>query len=394
MLLLICPTQSGCQSKSASTSTALVSEESAMLPAANLFDRYSDKLADKKVGVIANQTSLVGETHLVDFLLSKGIKVQRVFAPEHGFRGEAGPGDKVASGKDEKTGLPLVSLYGSHRKPEPKDLEGLDIIVFDIQDVGARFYTYISTLQLVMEACAEAGIPVMVLDRPNPNGFYVDGPVLDTAFSSFVGISPIPIVHGLTMGEYAKMANGEGWMKNGVKCKLEVIAMEGYHHNMEYILPVRPSPNLPDMASIYLYPSLCLFEGTVVSVGRGTPFPFRLIGYPGFKNGNENFTPIEIAGVIKDPPHEGVPCKGIKLDTDWKSISANQVIELSYLIDMYNSYPEKEKFFNNFFEKLAGNDQLKKQIISGMKEAEIRKTWEPSLENYKLKRKKYLLYDI
>src|SRR4030095_1334762 len=268
IMFLICPTLAGCQPKAPSKTIITTSEQHEIQPAASLFDRYGDKLAGKKVGVVANQTSMVGGTHLVDFLLNNGIKVQKVFAPEHGFRGKAGPGDHVTSGKDEKTGLPLISLYGSHRKPSPEDLKGLDIIIFDIQDVGARFYTYISTLHLLMEACAEAGIPVMVLDRPNPNGFYVDGPVLDTAFSSFVGIAPIPIVHGLTIGEYAKMANSEGWLKNGVKCKLEVIAMDGYRHNMEYKLPIAPSPNLPEMASVYLYPSLCLFEGTVVSVGR------------------------------------------------------------------------------------------------------------------------------
>jgi uncharacterized protein YbbC (DUF1343 family) len=273
-----------------------------LLTGADQTGAYLRLLKGKKVGVVANQTSLVGSRHLVDLLIDSGITVSRVFAPEHGFRGEAGPGDHVNSGIDAKTGIALVSLYGSHKKPTKDDLEGIDVIIFDIQDVGARFYTYISTLHYVMESCAAFNIPVIVLDRPNPNGFYIDGPVLDTAFRSFVGIAPIPVVHGLTVGEYAKMAKGEKWISDAEKCTLLVVPMVGYTHKTLYNLPVRPSPNLPNMDAIYLYPSLCFFEGAKVSVGRGTDFPFQLMGFPGYKNGDFEFKPVEIAGVIKDPP--------------------------------------------------------------------------------------------
>ncbi len=355
-------------------------------------EAYLSLLAGKKVGVVANQTSLAGTVHLVDYLLKNNINVTKVFAPEHGFRGEAGPGDTVNSGKDSKTGLPLVSLYGKSRKPSPDDLIDLDVIIFDIQDAGARFYTYISTLHYILEACAESGLPVIILDRPNPTGFYIDGPVLDTAFRSFVGIAPIPVVHGLTLGEYAKMANGERWLANGVQCQITVIAVENYRHNLEYRLPVAPSPNLPDMESIYLYPSLCFFEGTAVSVGRGPQWPFRIIGFPGYAKGTITFTPADIPGVIKDPPYEGTVCKGDRLHANWTSVTANPGIQLEYLLEMYKAYPDKDKFFINFFEKLAGNKTLRVQIISGLSAAEIRQSWKPELDRYRNMRKKYLLY--
>lgn len=359
---------------------------------ASMWEIYIPDIKNKKTGVVANQTSLVNGMHLVDFLISKGIKVEKVFAPEHGFRGEAGPGDTVASGIDKKTGIPIISLYGSHKKPTPADINGIEYMIFDIQDVGARFYTYISTLHYVMEACAENKIPVMVLDRPNPNGYYIDGPVLDTNFRSFVGMDPIPVVHGLTVGEYAKMANGEGWLKDGIRCDLEIILMKGYTHSMRYDLPVRPSPNLPNPASVYLYPSLCFFEGAAVSVGRGTEYPFQLFGYPEFSEGDFLFTPKEIAGVIKDPPYENVACKGILLNTNWKNLLEEKQLNLQWLMKAYGSYPEKEKFFNKFFDKLAGTDSLRKQIVAGKTAEEIRLSWQPELEKYKLKRKKYLLY--
>ena len=380
------------QERTAATTAAPSSGTGMIRCGADRDKEYLPLLSGKKIGVVANQTSIADSMHLVDYLLKNKIQVIKVFAPEHGFRGEAGPGDMIESGKDHKTGLPLVSLYGSSRKPASRDLEGLDLIVFDIQDVGARFYTYISTLHYVMEACSESGIPVMVLDRPNPNGFYIDGPVLDTAYRSFVGIAPIPVVHGLTVGEYAKMANGEKWLKNGVQCQVTVITMENYHHGKEYRLPVAPSPNLPDMESIYLYPSLCFFEGTAVSVGRGTPWPFRLIGFPGYQEGTITFTPKDIPGIIKDPPYEGVECRGERLKKDWTAATSNPRIELEYLTGMYQAFPEKEKFFNNFFEKLAGNNILRKQISSGLSAAEIRKSWQPGLEKYRALRLKYLLY--
>lgn len=356
------------------------------------WERYLPELKGKKIGVVANQTSLVNDIHLVDFLISKGVLVKTVFAPEHGFRGEAGPGDKVASGKDEKTGLPIVSLYGKRRKPEPADLNGLEYVIFDMQDVGVRFYTYISTLHYLMEACAENNISIMVFDRPNPNGFYIDGPVLDTAFRSFVGIAPIPVVHGLTIGEYALMANGEGWLKNKAICKLQVIKLENYSHDLKYELPVRPSPNLPNMASVYLYPSLCFFEGAAVSVGRGTAIPFQVMGYPGYEKGEYTFTPVEIPGIIKDPPYEDQECKGTLLAEAWPELIKSPQLRIEWLIEMYNAFPEKEKFFNNFFEKLAGNDKLRNQIIAGESADTIRKSWQPELERYKTLRMKYRMY--
>jgi len=329
---------------------------------------------------------------LVDKLIAGKIDVQQAFAPEHGFRGEAGPGDKVDSGKDPLTGIKVISLYGSQKKPQPEDLKDIDIVVFDIQDVGARFYTYISTLHYVMEACAENNVLLLVLDRPNPNGFYVDGPVLDTAYRSFVGIAPIPVVHGLTVGEYAMMANGGGWLKNSVRCKMSVVKMNNYTHDKLYELPVRPSPNLPGMNSIYLYPSLCFFEGAAVSVGRGTSKAFEIIGFPGYKNGNIKFTPVELPGIIKDPPYEGIECDGIDLSSYSGQMISSKKINIEWLIEMYTAYPDKEKFFNNFFDKLAGTDQLRKQIVAGLSATEIRKSWQPLLDEYKKKREKYLLY--
>lgn len=365
----------------------------AFMTGAAQFDEYLPLVKGKKVVVVANQTSIVNGKHLVDQLLSKGVNLVKVFAPEHGFRGEAGPGDKVHGGKDAATGLEIVSLYGSRKKPTPDDLKDVDYVIFDIQDVGARFYTYISTLHYVMEACAENGVNVIILDRPNPNGYYVDGPVLDTSFRSFVGIAPIPIVHGLTVGEYGMMANGEGWLNGAVKCNLKVVKMKGYTHRMVYELPVRPSPNLPGMNAIYLYPSLCLFEGTAVSVGRGTAKPFEIIGFPGYSNGNFNFTPKEIPGVIKDPPYEDQECKGIDLSNEVSRLIASKHLMIEWLIDMYKAYPDKEKFFTNFFEKLSGTASLREQIKKGMSADMIRKSWQPELENYKAKRKKYLLYE-
>ncbi|MFM7079023.1 MAG: exo-beta-N-acetylmuramidase NamZ domain-containing protein, partial [Bacteroidota bacterium] len=332
------------------------SKESALVLGADRPDQYLPYFKNKSIGVVANQTSIASGMHLVDYLVQNGVSVKKVFAPEHGFRGEAGPGDKVSSGIDAKTGIPIISLYGSKRRPSKEDLGGLDLVVFDIQDVGARFYTYISTLHYVMEECALYGIEVWVLDRPNPNGFYVDGPVLNPSYSSFVGVAPIPVVHGLTVGEYARMVNGEGWLKDSRKCEIKVVEMLNYTHQTYYELPVSPSPNLKDMDAIFLYPTLCFFEGAAVSVGRGTPHPFTWVGFPGYKGGDSKLTPQDIPGVIKDPPYEGQLCDGKDLRAKVPSLRKSKQLNLELILEIYNAFPDKLKFFNSFFEKLAGTD--------------------------------------
>ena len=355
---------------------------------------YIPLLEGKSVGVVANQTSLIGQTHLVDTLIALGVNVKCAFAPEHGFRGNAGAGEKITDSKDPKTGLPIVSLYGSNYKPSAKQLEGLDVVIFDIQDVGARFYTYISTMSYMMEACAENGIPMMVLDRPNPNGNYVDGPVLKKEFSSFVGLHEIPVVHGMTVGEYAQMVNDERWLKDGIKCKLTVVDMENYTHKIQYELPVAPSPNLPNQKSIYLYPSLCFFEGTVVSEGRGTEKPFQQFGYPKMPNGTTTFTPKNIKGVASNPKFEGKECQGIDLSyLSEDSLHQIAKLNLEWLIEAYRGYPEKEKFFDKkFFDLLAGSSVLREQIIAGQSAEEIRNSWQTERLQFEMMRKKYLLY--
>lgn len=353
---------------------------------------YLPLLKGKTVGVVANPTSIIGQTHLVDSLLRNGIKIKCVFGPEHGFRGNAEAGGSIANDLDSRTGLPVISLYGAHNKPTPSDLAGIDIMLFDIQDVGVRCYTYISTLTYVMEACATAHIPVVVLDRPNPNGYYIDGPVLEPALSSFVGLHPVPLVYGLTIGEYATMVNGEGWLGKGIKCDLNVVQLKHYNHSMRYNLPVKPSPNLPDMASVYLYPSLCLFEGTVVSVGRGTSKPFRIVGHPGLPDEGFSFKPVSIKGVSEHPPCEGKLCFGKDLTADADDLKAHGRIEPKWLISSYNQLKKKEQFFNNFFEKLAGTSTLRQQIESGLTPAQISESWKKGLDGYKQMRKKYLLY--
>lgn len=363
------------------------------VPAAHLLSKYVPELKGRRVGIVANQTSTVGSTHLVDTLLSLGITIKAVFAPEHGFRGTADAGAKVGDAKDERTGLPIISLYGSNRKPRPEQLRGMDLVVFDIQDVGARFYTYISTMSNVMEACAEQGIPFMVLDRPNPNGHYVDGPILDTNFRSFVGMHPVPVVHGMTIAEYARMVNGEGWLRNRVKCDLRTIAMDGYDHGMEYILPVKPSPNLPNARSVYLFPSICFFEGTVVSEGRGTPFPFQLFGHPELTMGDTTFTPVASAGA-SSPKLKGEQCRGVSLATlPTDSLRSVGRLQLEWLIGAYKAFPQKGKFFNiKFFDLLAGSSKLRNQITAGLSEEQIRKSWEEGLERFRQTRSNYLLY--
>jgi len=350
-------------------------------------------LKDKSVGITGNHSSMVGKTHLVDSLLALKVAVKKVYSPEHGFRGDADAGEKVNSSVDEKTGLPIYSLYGKNKKPSVEMLKGIDVMIFDIQDVGARFYTYISTLHYVMEACAENNIQVVVLDRPNPNGYYIDGPILEKDYSSFVGMHPIPVVHGMTIGEYAKMINGEKWLKNNLQADLKVIPMLGYSHKDRYQLPVKPSPNLPNMDAIYLYPSLCFFEGTPISIGRGTDKPFQQFGHPAFRLYSHVFTPKSMYGA-KDPRLKGVNCSGRLLTKDAERLKNNGMIDLQWLIDSYNQYPEKEEFFTNFFLLLAGTKQLEAQIKSDLSADEIRTSWKPGLEKFQKEvRSKYLLYE-
>ena len=352
---------------------------------------YLSQLQGKKVGIVGNQTSILPQSnqqHLVDFLLENKIQVLKVFVPEHGFRGTADAGEKVNNSIDAKTGLPIVSLYGANKKPSAEQLKDLDVLVFDLQDVGVRFFTYISTLHYVMEACAEQGKPLILLDRPNPNGNYVDGPMLKKGFESFVGMHPIPIVHGLSIGELAQMINGEKWLKGGLKVNLSVVPVANWNHDTPYELPVKPSPNLPNALSISLYPSTCLFEGTVVSLGRGTFFPFQVYGYPDAKFGDFSFTPVAIDGMSKTPPHQDKVCYG----RDLRNESLDQPFTLSYLLEAYQRSEMKEKFFNSYFNTLVGTDELTKQILAGKTATEIRETWQQGLTGYAKLRKKYLLY--
>jgi uncharacterized protein YbbC (DUF1343 family) len=355
-------------------------------------NEYIGLLKGKNVAIVANQTSIVGKAHLVDTLLSLGINVKQIFAPEHGFRHLADAGEVITNGKDPKTGLSILSLYGSQYKPSPENLKGIDVVLFDIQDVGTRFYTYISTLHYVLEACAENKVKCIVLDRPNPNGYYFDGNVADTTFRSFVCMDPIPIVHGLTVGEYAMMANGEGWLKGRVKCDLKVIKCTNYTHKTFYELPVKPSPNLPNQTSIYLYPSLCFFEGTVVSCGRGTQFPFQTFGNPNLPDRGFSFTPESVPGATK-PVHLGKKCFGTDLRNAIKDkIVPSPKINLDWVISAYRDYPDKEKFFTKYFDVLAGGPALREMIIKGMNTEEIRATWKDGLAKYGKLREKYLLY--
>ena len=355
---------------------------------ADQLDLLLPKIKNKNIALVVNHTSLVGKTHLTDTLLSSGINIKKVFAPEHGFRGAAADGEKINDGIDQQTGLPIVSLYGSNRKPTPEQLADVDVVIFDIQDVGTRFYTYISTMHYVMEACAGQGKKMIILDRPNPNGSYVDGPMRVPALKSFVGMHPIPIVHGLTVGELSRMINGEGWLENSVKCDVDVIPVKNWDHQDLYSLPVRPSPNLPDDQAVKLYPSLCLFEGTVISVGRGTQTPFLIIGNPEFNDMAFSFTPKAIPGMSNEPPHEGKVCYGL----DLSSVPVEPRIDLKYLLDFYNKYRDKEKFFIGSFDRLAGTPVLKDQIKKGLSEEQIKATWQKDLESFREMRKKYLLY--
>jgi uncharacterized protein YbbC (DUF1343 family) len=363
-----------------------------ILTAADQTSLYLPQLKNKKVGLIVNQTSEINGVLLPDTLLALGVKVVKIFSPEHGFRGNADAGAKVKSGVDEKTGLPVISLYGNNKKPTAEQLKDIDILVFDLQDVGARFYTYISTLQYAMEACAENKTPIMVLDRPDPLGFIVDGPVLEKANQSFVGMQSIPVVHGMTVGEYAQMLIGEKWLATAAP-QLTVIPCKNYTHQSLYSLPVSPSPNLKNMTAIYLYPSMCFFEGTQVSLGRGTDKPFQQFGHPSLKNYSYSFTPISMTGAT-DPPLKNQKCYG-KLVAGTEAEALKMIdgkLQIKWLLDAYRDFPEKGKFFIAYFEKLSGTAQFRKQIEQGLSEQDIRKSWEPDLKKFKAIRKKYLLY--
>jgi len=352
---------------------------------------YMTYLKGKNVAVVVNQSSLVFGEHLVDKLLNNKINVKKIFAPEHGFRGEADAGQHVKNGIDSATGLPIVSLYGKHKKPTKSDLKDIDIIVFDIQDVGVRFYTYLSTLHYIMEAAAESHIPVIVLDRPNPNAGRIDGEVLDLKYKSFVGMHPVPILYGMTIGEYALMINGEGWLKGGQKVDLKVIRLGNYTHDSAYSLMVKPSPNLPNDLSVYLYPSLAFFEGTTFSVGRGTTQQFQLYGSPYYTKKYFSFKPISREGA-KHPKHENKVCYGV--DLSGEVISINDGINLEYILDAYKHYPYKKKFFlkNKFIDKLAGSSHLREQILAGKTAKSIKESWQKGLNNFKAIRQNYLIY--
>jgi len=398
-----------------------------IIPAAERMDVYLPLLKGKSVGIFANQTSVVGKSHLVDTLLKKNILIKKIFAPEHGFRGIGDAGEDINSTRDPKTGIPIISLYGDKLKPSEDDLKDIDILVFDIQDVGVRFYTYISSLQKYLEAAVENNRPLIILDRPNPNGFYVDGPVLDPKFKSFVGMQPVPVVYGMTIGEYAKMLIGEKWLEPRISGDLNtihaiddgekkidsllhkltneivdftvsgfqlfVVPCKNYTHKSKYILPVKPSPNLPNMQSVYLYPSICLFEGTAISLGRGTDKPFQQFGSPFFPSFLYHFIPQSTEGA-KTPPLLNQVCYGFDLSKIDIGKEINHHLQLKWLIKAYSLYPEKKYFFlpSNYFNKLAGSDLLMQEIKAGKKENEIRKSWEPALSQFKKIRKKYLIY--
>ena len=366
--------------------------DSIPLPGANQIELYLKIIEGKSVAVVANQTSMVGQTYLIDNLLNIGIYIKVIFAPEHGFRNLADAGETITGGKDSETGIPVISLYGSHLKPTAADLAGIDIAIFDIQDVGTRFYTYISTLHNLLEACGENHVKCLILDRPNPNGFYFDGNIPDTTYRSFVGMDPIPIVHGMTVGEYAQMLNGEGWLKGGVKCDLTVIKCKNYDHQTLYVLPVKPSPNLPNQNSVYLYPSICFFEGTNLSLGRGTSFPFQVFGSPKLPDKGFSFTPESVPGAT-NPPLLGIKCFGTDLRNAMEmKLVPKPEIDLDWVISAYNDFPEKDKFFTKYFDTLAGGPILREQIQKGMTSAQIRETWKPGLEKFGKIREKYLLY--
>lgn len=395
-IITSCSVNKNIQSKNTTSHPTVTGTQNHIRPSQSIefktgADNYKSYLAllkDKKVSVVSNQTGLLtNRTHLVDFLVSNQINVIKIFAPEHGFRGTADAGELIVDGKDTKTGLPIISLYGDNKKPKPEQLDGIELLVFDIQDVGARFYTYISTLHYVMEACAEKNIQLIVLDRPNPNGFIIDGPILEKEFTSFIGMHPIPVLHGMTIGEYAQMINGEKWLKNEVQCPLTVISCLNYNRDASYQILEKPSPNLPNDQAINLYASLCFFEGTNVSVGRGTEKQFQIYGSPFLPNTGFSFTPEPNVGA-KEPMHKGTICYG----EDLSSIEPVSQIELKWLLKAYHNTEDKTKFFIPFFTKLAGTKVLQQQIEEGLSERKIKKSWKTGLDQFKEIRKKYLIY--
>jgi uncharacterized protein YbbC (DUF1343 family) len=386
------------QCQTSTTKESPVKEEKLIITGAERMHEYLPMLQGKKIAMVANQTSIVRTSiaenspykHLVDSLMGMNIAIEKVFAPEHGFRGQKADGEHIADGRDPQTGIQILSLYGENRKPKPEHLEGIDVVVYDIQDVGARFYTYTSTLHYVMEACAEIGVPVIILDRPNPNGHYVDGPVREPEFKSFVGMHPVPIVYGMTIGEYGQMINGEGWLDQAVQCELTVVKLEHYDHQKSYSLPVRPSPNLPNDRAINLYPSLCLFEGTTVSCGRGTEMQFQIFGSPFLPQDHYTlqFTPTPNFG-SNYPKHEGKLCFGM----DLRSGEFLSALDFNWLLNAYNSTSDKENFFRKSgFSRLAGTDKLQQQIEQGMDFESIRESWQDDLKKFKEIRRKYLIY--
>ena len=362
-----------------------------VLPGINQLETIITNLQGKKIGVVANQSSILRESnknqHLVDYLIQNKINIEKVFAPEHGFRGKADAGEKIKNKKDKNTGLEIISLYGKNRKPSVEKLNGIELMIFDLQDVGVRFYTYLSTLHYVMEACAENNIPLIVLDRPNPNIQYVDGPILESTYKSFVGMHPVPIVYGMTIGEYAQMINGEGWLNNKIKVELKIIPIKNYTRDTFYELPIRPSPNLPNSKAIALYPSLCLMETTVYSIGRGTELQFQIYGHPEYKYRNFSFKPRPNFG-SKYPKHNNVLCYG----KDLSNVPSPKKIELKWIIDAYRNFPYPDSFFLNGFNRIAGNSKLKQQLINGTSEIEIRESWVKDLNLFKKVREKYLIY--
>ena len=362
---------------------------------------YIPYLKGKRVAIMANPTSIIGKSHLVDSLLSRGVKIVKVFGPEHGFRGNVSAGEKVSDEIDKETGVPIISLYGKKNKPSAEDMADIDVLIYDLQDVGVRFYTNINALSRLMEACAENDKELLILDRPNPNGYLIDGPILDMKYKSGIGMFPLPMSHGLTVGEFAQMANGEGWLKNGVKCKLKIIPVANYSHDMEYTLPVSPSPNLNTQQSILLYPSTCMFEGVYVNHGRGTYFPFTVLGSPELKGKYEfSFTPKSIKGMAETPLFMNQVCYGIDLrNYDTEELRKSGQINLKWIMELYKNHPHKEKFFDSSLsnqmgtiEKLIGRGDFREQIKNGVSEEAIRASWEPGLSGYKEMRKKYLLY--
>jgi uncharacterized protein YbbC (DUF1343 family) len=380
-------------SKNATSLTADTHDSTSLKPqiivGAEQLDILLPKIKGKNIALVVNYTATVSQTHLADTLKSLGATIKKILAPEHGFRGNAANGEHVKDGVDTKSGLLVVSLYGNNRKPTAAQLADVDIVIYDIQDVGVRFFTYVGTMHYVMEACAENGKKLIVLDRPNPNGDYIDGPTLLPEHKSFIGMHPVPVVHGMTVGEFAHMINGEGWLEGKKKCELEVIPLKNWKHADEYSLPLRPSPNLPNDQAVKLYPSICFFEGTSLSLGRGTQFPFQVIGHPELKGFPFQFTPVTIEGMAINPPQENKLCYGL----DLREAAVPKKIDLHYLIDMYKAFPDKEKFFIPFFERLAGNKVLRQQIKDGLTEDQIRQTWQKDLEAYKVMRQKYVLYE-